>query len=1046
MSLDPATIGGLKTVGSLAARPTYQFLCRQLARRHAEDGLPSGIVDTAPELDEALDVLGGGEGLVGRLMAQGKAWASDRPEAFSHEKLQRWARDGRVRALIKAAVVRTFQGLGLDAEKREALALYQELTGEVTQPVERSFEDAVVFLALTLESYLPVDARAQIENANANREEIVDALGTGLRGIDRKLDAVHNRLDGAAPVEVLDTFVAAAVERALRWRSFAEARPVEEILAVAEPARDGGLKGASTGMRQRAFREAAAALARVEHQDEAAAWLGVAKALGHANDFGVDDARLALTGGDADAAIRLLRDRDDPAARSLLLEAVRKKDGERAALHLFEARIKDPTSLTGHGLLSLADAALKLNDAERAHALLSAASTEQISDSPPLLLVRARIAASLCLPAEMRALFLEHLSLFPLGSALRNDATGRGLIDAALADARAFRREIASLALPGTTALAERLEVWLGLVSPDGGVQRSTVDHLSRVMRDPEKALEFVQFACAFDVPFDRSALGRRLDEATALGGWTDEQCLAAFHLVLDGSEPGRIVAFVDLHHRRLAALLDQSFLDGLLIEVLAKAGEVGRARRLLEERRGTPGAINVEFLDTVVAEAEGGNPVELRIATFDKSQHTRDLQHLVDALRAHGDHRRLSLYLPELWTRRHHVKDARDACDAFVLAGDEDGLEAFLATLGPVGEADPDLKLHRAWSASRAGDVLTASRLATELAEAGHVDPNLRALRINLAIETGRWDDLHAILKNDLDQREARDAEELLQAAEVGLAVGNRDAKALLEAAVARAPNDPGILAAAYMGLVRRGEEETDPQARLWFQRAVERSGPEGPLQAKEVGEAIEIIRMQRDHARELSSKVFKGDIPLFMAAAPLNLPLSEVFFGILPENVDRDPRHRVPVPLFAGNRGPVDLSGVTAAGLDPNALLLQAELGFLGKVIAAFDQVVIDRRSRGRQRPALPAAAGGVGEPARGRGPGAVAARARDPHPWGLVRRDRHARRRAGDRLRRLGGTAGGRPGALEQSRRPCRDGRAQKAPFPERVGHGPEGRGER
>lgn len=184
------------------ATPLFGWLRRQLLRRGAERGLPTWVADSTPEINEALDVLAGGDGVIGRVLAQGKAWASDRPEAFDLPTFQSWVRDGRVRRELEMATLRFVSEQDFDTQKHEALRLFEEITGETRRVADRPFHDALAFVALSIRTYLPAHARIIVENANANRREIVAAVNAlpQLIGADR--DAVHERLDRALSGQV----------------------------------------------------------------------------------------------------------------------------------------------------------------------------------------------------------------------------------------------------------------------------------------------------------------------------------------------------------------------------------------------------------------------------------------------------------------------------------------------------------------------------------------------------------------------------------------------------------------------------------------------------------------------------------------------------------------------------------------------------------------------------------------------------------------------------------------------------------------------------
>ena len=111
------------------------------------------------------------------------------------------------------------------------------------------------------------------------------------------------------------------------------------------------------------------------------------------------------------------------------------------------------------------------------------------------------------------------------------------------------------------------------------------------------------------------------------------------------------------------------------------------------------------------------------------------------------------------------------------------------------------------AWSLYRHGRFDEASSLLRALA-ATRDDANDRALRVNLAIASGRWDDLVEHSTSEWNKRNERTATELLMAANIAQPVGGPHAKDLVRAATEKAPAEADILMGAYMHATSAGWE----------------------------------------------------------------------------------------------------------------------------------------------------------------------------------------------------------------------------------------------
>lgn len=927
-----------RAIAGVLAPLLSRFAIRQYQRRGAEAGPPSGLADLAPELDEALDVLAAGEGL-GALPARAKGILSERPSAFANPMVREWVGNSKARALLKAAALRADQNLDVEAEKTACLEIYAEVTGERAHSGLRYFEDALTFLRLTARSYVSAEGRALLQNANANR----DALRAEVIPIAEQVAALPSLL-ATSSVEALDAFIENALRRVASRRSFREARTLEDLGRLADDVSEGGLQRADVRLRCKVLRETAAEAARCGMLPRAQEHLASAKGLDQSADYGIDDARLALCGGDASGAMRILRDRTDPAATALMIDAVRVRDGVEAAVHHFEDRVRDPAALSGGGLASIALGLSELGRMEDAFALLARAAEDQIEDCGAILHLRVRLAIALCLPEELRPKFgLETWSL-PRAKGLSDDAQARDRLSRALADAHALEARVDSLDLPLTARHASQTALWLGLAAREVHDARSAAEtRLLDMLLDSESAFVAVPLACEFDIPFDRDAIARRLEDAAALGGWTVDQCASALHLAF--GSPQAMAALIEDRRDELTDVFEASFLDALLVEAHVRAGAVDRARAAFDSalsRQSGGDAGELRAVEPILLAAEGGDAVAVQIAAYEEEGRLTALIGLVEVLRGKGDSARLAHYLPILWRQRRRIEDARAAVEALEAIGDEDGKAAFIGELGPEAGADPVLLMHRAWSASRAGD-FAAARRALEALDPASDDVNGRALRINIAMETGDWDDLHSVLAEDLAVPGAGRARELLQAANIAQAIGSRRVADLVDAAVAAAPDDPDVLLGAYLTIMRSGDDIDHPDAGAWMRRAAELSGPDGPVQLAAASDLPRILTERREIVRDLSAHVVGGDVALFAAVGRLGLTMTELFAEVMPANADLDVRRRVALPLCAGNRTSTDLRAAQGIALDIGALLLQAQLGILDLVVQTFPTVVI-------------------------------------------------------------------------------------------------------
>ncbi|WP_267421826.1 ATP-binding protein [Methylobacterium sp. GC_Met_2] len=159
---------------SFLGRMLFPLGKKFVARRGAEQGLPS----RSPEFNEALDVLSGGDGVLGKAVTGAKGWASEVPVAFKEARFQLWARDIATREVFVRAAMRCWQNLPPDpTDKATAIRRYAVLASDAQQRADRPYEDAINFLVLSVRSVQSTSERAATQKGNADRDLIVGTIG-----------------------------------------------------------------------------------------------------------------------------------------------------------------------------------------------------------------------------------------------------------------------------------------------------------------------------------------------------------------------------------------------------------------------------------------------------------------------------------------------------------------------------------------------------------------------------------------------------------------------------------------------------------------------------------------------------------------------------------------------------------------------------------------------------------------------------------------------------------------------------------------------------
>ena len=935
MSIEPFSSAAGKTVLSAVAKPTLDTLRQQIARRGATISDLSQLSGADRELDEAIAVLrGSADSLPKTIVLKLKGQLSQRPDSFADADARHFIGDDRVIALVKSGARKTLSNLNIADERAQARAIHAELFGEDGIYGEGLIEDAVQFAALTLLAHLSPADRIVLE-------VIQNELSQGLQLVSNQM-ADLKQWDGrglpGVDINVLDQALTGEVRRLRRQRFIHGNALVSRALQLAARL-ENGLQLASADIRAIAYREIAVVHTRADLPDEAERWIEKAEALGA--DVTHERARVALARAQWDEAMRLLRDLNDPIAKSLLIDAVQRRDGESAALELYEQQFNG-VDLTGHALQSMA---VRLSNAGRpvdAERLLAGATPEQIDDNPVLLYLRARLHISGALPDDIAQRFRKSDGMIPHPGDVRDDREGQKRLAAARLDLLQLQDALSDLDAADLVSLVDVNLLFLGLHLGTCAERSLARESLVARLASPSEAIELAPIAAMYGIDIDWSLIRARLAQAERLGGYDDMQLRAAFALVMNGDSAKEIADFIAKYGDRLKEQQSPEAIVAIDIQARSKSGDIEGAKALLAQERAVLTDTTAAFLYATIAEAEGADSIGLRLAQYEASGSTHDLQVLVGVLGQASDDR-LGDYLIELWRRRHQIEDAQRACDALIRAGKEQTAEAFLEEIGDLAQQDSHLRTHLAWGRLRQGRLLEAADELKALAETGIDNHNTRRLTILLAVETGRWPELEPFLQKELAAQADRSGTELMTVARIGQAIDSPTTMALVRAAIAKAPADPVLNMNAYTIAVGAGFERTT-EVNDWFGRAIAGSTDDGPVYSKDFDDVVEIVKSSRARSERVNELVNTAQVPIFLALEQLNGTQSALILLQAPQNAEEtDSRRKSVLPLFAGNRPQASGLMPKSIAFDPLALLMLDHLGLLQCAINAFDDVVL-------------------------------------------------------------------------------------------------------
>jgi hypothetical protein len=759
---------------------------------------------------------------------------------------------------------------------------------------------------------------------------------------------------GAVPPGGADTLrpgLAEALERdfqrryalAMQRMMFPEFLKLDLLRNLANEAREDGATTLSAGLRRTIFLRAARSRALRNDVVEAEELLAAGAALPGSEAELPARARLAEARGDSDAAIRVLRDEKDPDCRSVLLGIIAKHKGDAAALDWYRDQSLSTNDLTPNGVLALCQIHLRKQDFAAVKQILAGLADAQLRESPYFLFFRGvvRFAAVLSRPEQgvaLTGLPLDARLLHPILPTHQLETE----LDAARSDLERFLSANDGLELREAPRLARAYVTWCDLLHPRR--RDAALIQLRSDMADPAKALSLVQFALAYDADnFDREPLTKYLEKREALGGLTSDELRAALVLRLHGDDPGDIVRLIAKHR----AQFDESFakigIVAIEIQALAAAQDVASAKLLLEANRELLGQEGVSRLGAEIARAEGADPVAEYKRVYEANKSADTLRSLLGALIQKKEHRAIGPYAEELYSLTGDPHDIAAAAQAYANAGDNDNLMRIVEAHPTFKDRDPAIARHYAWQLFHRGRIKEAAAAAAKLGSAASGrDLNLD---VALALETGDWESLAKPLAAFAEEAPKLDAATLIQAAHLAQASGQGRLRDLIDAAVAKGGNDPNVLIGAYTLVLEAGLDDREEEAHGWFRRALDLSGPDGPVKQFELKDLLSHQAQWSEHSRRINDAIAGGEMPLLVAAPGLRATLVDVLLGNFVRNsAATDSRKRSAITTFSGRRGaPVPVGAVQRLALDTSAVMVLGWLGLLPTVFDAFPEVTV-------------------------------------------------------------------------------------------------------
>lgn len=778
------------------------------------------------------------------------------------------------------------------------------------------------------------------ELAQVQREQPTAAQ---VQGIAEQIQRQTSIQAYAFPPEFAENQLKDELERINKRRGFGETKIGQELAELAARITVGNLVNASLGLRAEALERAARANLAPETLETAKRFHADALKSG-LSDTLLYDALLPDAEGNSEETLRLLIKIERPEARAARFNLIARLNGAAEALSWMKQQDYSIRDFGAAGSINVLLRRADVADYQTAVTEVGILPSAWLDEFPALRTIKANLLLGEVLPSDQRRVLFQGLPINPRMLQFASISQTQVNIAKARAELEAARTTIKPLNLKLYGPYLDEQILWLRL--EDNTTVQGARRQIEEEIKDPDKTLRRVRLALAYGIPFNRDALFRSLNAKHELGQATADDQYTLFLLAWFSQDLKKLAEYFDQHRTEVFSRQDLSleFLAQIEAEALTRIGRFAEAKaRVKEHRKGVLSEQAANTIEALIASVEEGNETERIRNLYEADKELSHLRLLVSNLFRDKNFAELTKYAPLL------VKeDQRE--EYYELAQKAFYAEQQYQQVADLAESYPELHARnyefasiKGWALFRLGRVVEARRIARELVGKRH-ETNDRELDINTSMETGDWGHLQAIAAREAQRISELDPASLVRLARLAFESGSQYVDQFRDAAIAAAPDKPEPYLAAYHLSVERGDEYQESRAHEWLQRAIQLSGPTGPIQQVKLQEIVKKTSGWHERVENTNDLLAQAKIPMEMAARALNRQPIELFVGVAKRNErTTSPKQQFPILAFPGARGPNGLDGVRRIALDITALYTLDHLGLLAKVIAAFDQVRI-------------------------------------------------------------------------------------------------------
>ena len=791
----------------------------------------------------------------------------------------------------------------------------------------------------------PAVGATQTALKDIQRGQQQQATAEQIANLERLIEQRATFQPNQLPAPYADVELNAELLRIHRRRGFFEASVAKELSILTKRIMDGDLALASPNLKAVALDRAARAHAEPTTVADARAFHADALRLNPRIDAALYDALILDADGNAEKALRVLRKLNTPEARAAAFNILSRNKGASAALKWIDDSGLQSRDFRPVGWLNVLIKRVEDAQYDRALTEVESLSFESLSDCPALHLIRGNLRLAAILPSDQRGLVFSGLPLNPKHIQFANDSASLTKLSAARKDFERLYTLADELRLSKLKPYLEEQILWLKLEEP--ATRDEARAAIAEEIKDQGKTLWRVRLALTYNVPFNKAALQRHLLAQKQVGDWTDDERFAVFLLALYDDSPPTLAEFFDQYGNEIFAKpqLDLASLAGIEAEALSRVGRFVDARKRIEFHRKAghvDEAMAKHLLDNLQS-VEDGSEAERFRKLYEAEGQLNYLRSLVSLLYAKKDQRQLAIYAPLLARETKRVEDFGLALQVLYADHKYAELVALCDQLPQIYQMQDDFASLKGWSCFSLGRLMEARAISRKLREVRNSSSD-RELAINTSVETGDWGYLATILSQETKRIDELESKDLVRLARLALETGSTYVDTFRDAAIRKSPDAAEPYLMAYQLSLDRGDEYQESRAHEWFQKAVELSGKDGPVQSMPLKEIVRRSSGWNKKVDTVNEELRQARVPLYLAARALNRQPIEAFLGLALRNSrETEAKLKYPVLAFSGARPRMDLSGVRALALDVTALFTLDFLGLLQKTIGAFDEIVI-------------------------------------------------------------------------------------------------------